>query len=618
MNAYIRNILVIITFAIAIAGSGIFVSKAQLAYKIAPRTFVASTIPVGLMSVKEVQKKLEEALDTYLNTPLSLIYEGKTQLATPLQLGVHIDLEKLFQNLPVIYQDTSLFDIPQLMLTKKNAEIPFIINERRTIELIQTLLPESVKASNNAHFSLLDSRKLAIIPEHTGEKINIELFIDKLRKNVSHLASNPLLVATNKEYPVITQFELASSFEDIKRKIESEVMLKTQEKTWEISMLDHPEWISFDYNFTLKIPQDDRRGESLLIPVELPKVIPARELPLQKHISVEIKIAEKELSAYLQKEIASAVNIPSQDVHIEKNEEGMFIFNGSATHGRQLNSVQLTKLFTDAVNNNISTIEIPIEEVKAQVDAPPELEKLGVRELIGVGYSAFYGSPASRNHNIKVGIARYNGLLIKPGETVSFNEYLGPVDEEHGFKKELTIVGNDTRPEFGGGLCQVSSTFFRAILNTGLPYTERYAHSYAVRYYFNPSGPGLDATIYPGDKDVKFINDTPGHIIIQAYLEGEEAYFKFYGTNDKRQVIMDGSYTTPNIPPPPDVIVYSDDLPPGEKKKLDSAHEGFDATWYRTVLYPHGEEKKDIIQSHYRPWPAKYLVGKEKIEEAPQ
>ncbi|TSA46411.1 hypothetical protein D4R52_00550, partial [bacterium] len=176
-----------------------------------------------------------------------------------------------------------------------------------------------------------------------------------------------------------------------------------------------------------------------------------------------------------------------------------------------------------------------------------DLNNLGIQELLATGKSDFTGSTASRITNIRVGAARYRGLIIKPGEIFSFNKFLGPIDAEHGFKPELVIKPEGTVPEFGGGLCQVSSTAFRAAFFGGLPILERRNHSYAVKYYEwisddQPRAVGLDATIYPGAVDMKFQNDTPGAILIWTRVEGNRLYFDFYGTPDHRVVTVDGPH----------------------------------------------------------------------------
>lgn len=173
--------------------------------------------------------------------------------------------------------------------------------------------------------------------------------------------------------------------------------------------------------------------------------------------------------------------------------------------------------------------------------------------MLARGQSDFSGSSASRIQNIKVGSSQYRGVIIKPDEEFSFNSYLGLIDAAHGYKPELVIKPEGTVPEFGGGLCQVSSTAFRAAFFSGLPITQRRNHSYAVRYYDwisddLPRSPGLDATIYPGAQDMKFINDTPGAILVWTEIAGTKLYFDFYGTADGREIIVDGPHPYDRTP----------------------------------------------------------------------
>ncbi len=175
------------------------------------------------------------------------------------------------------------------------------------------------------------------------------------------------------------------------------------------------------------------------------------------------------------------------------------------------------------------------------------LNNLGIRERVATGQSDFTGSSAARINNIRVGAAQYNGVILAPGEEFSFNKYLGPVDAEHGFRPELVIKPEGATPEFGGGLCQVSTTAFRAAFFGGLPITQRRNHSYAVHYYEwiaddRPRAVGLDATIYAPYQDMKFVNNTPGSLLISTRLEGKRLYFDFYGTPDDRRVLVDGPH----------------------------------------------------------------------------
>ena len=110
-----------------------------------------------------------------------------------------------------------------------------------------------------------------------------------------------------------------------------------------------------------------------------------------------------------------------------------------------------------------------------------------IKDLVGTARTNFTGSSADRRHNIENGIGKLTGILIAPGEEFSAVAAIGTTSVEEGFVAEYVIKDDKSIKELGGGLCQVATTLFRAVLNTGLPVTERTNHSYVVSYY----GPGL-------------------------------------------------------------------------------------------------------------------------------
>ncbi len=236
-------------------------------------------------------------------------------------------------------------------------------------------------------------------------------------------------------------------------------------------------------------------------------------------------------------------------------------------------------------------------------------QDLGLKEIIGTGISHFAGSPANRRHNIKVGANALNGLLIKPGEEFSLLKALGEIDAKSGYLPELVIKENKTIPEYGGGLCQIGTTAFRATFNSGLPVTARRNHSYRVVYY-EPAG--TDATIYDPAPDYKFVNDTSHHILIQTRIEKDDVIFDFWGTKDGRQINVTKPVIYNIVAPAPTKIVETTDLPEGEKKCTEKAHAGADAYFDYKVKYQNGEEKNQRFSSHYVPWQAVCLVGVKK------
>lgn len=274
----------------------------------------------------------------------------------------------------------------------------------------------------------------------------------------------------------------------------------------------------------------------------------------------------------------------SATVNTETKDPELVIKNGRATKftpptiGKQLDRYQSTLQIISNLELGNNKIDLPTKTTQPKRSLS-ETNDLGINELIGRGESKFSGSPANRRHNIKVGVSKMQGVIVKPGEEFSFNKYLGPVEADQGFKPELVIKAEGTVPELGGGLCQVSSTTFRAAMHAGLPITQRRNHSYAVQYY---APQGSDATIYPGVIDLKFLNDTGHSILIWPYFKTNDyLVFDFYGTYDGREVKLN--------------------QPSAYDRKSDGSMK---ATWTRVVTKD-GETKTDKFASVYQP-PAKF------------
>jgi vancomycin resistance protein YoaR len=275
----------------------------------------------------------------------------------------------------------------------------------------------------------------------------------------------------------------------------------------------------------------------------------------------------------LLKKLASEINIASTEPSLEIVNNRVVKFSKPQT-GQNLNLYKNTLLTLEALEKPVTNIDLKIDQV-VPLKKLSNTNNLGINELLAVGESNFKGSPKNRIHNITVGTEKMTGVILQKGEEFSFNKNLGPVEEEAGFLPELVIKKTGTVPELGGGLCQVSSTTFRAAINAGLPITQRKNHSYAVSYY---SPQGTDATIYPGVIDLKFINDTPGAILIWPYFkEKNQLVFEFYGTKDDRKIIVE--------------------KPVQYDKKSDGSMKAY---WNRTVIKD-GVEKKDNFNSIYQP-----------------
>lgn len=261
------------------------------------------------------------------------------------------------------------------------------------------------------------------------------------------------------------------------------------------------------------------------------------------------------------------------------------------------------------IKENVVHLAVVVQEPEITVD---RINDLGIKELLGEGVSFFQGSIPSRIHNIVLAASKLNGLLIPPGETFSFLDALGEVSPATGYQSAFVIKEGKTILDDGGGVCQVSTTFFRAALNTGLPIVERHPHSYRVNYYEQGGfGPGLDATVWIPGVDLKFINDTPAHLLIQAKADTQTSTLTFflYGTSDGRQVKVSKPKIWDQTPPPPDL--YQDDptLPAGTVKRIERANWGAKVSvdWQVTRGFEVLQDR--TFYSQYQSWQAVYLRG---------
>lgn len=240
-------------------------------------------------------------------------------------------------------------------------------------------------------------------------------------------------------------------------------------------------------------------------------------------------------------------------------------------------------------------------------------EELGIRELVAVGDSYFIGSPSGRDHNIRLGAGRFDGIVIPPGESFSFNFYLGEVSAETGYDEAYITAGEQLAVEVGGGICQVSTTAFRAALWGGYRITERWFHYQRVGYYeLRGYGPGFDATVYSPLLDFRFVNDRATALLIETeVIEADHRLvFRFYSTDDGRQTEVEGPEVGQETEPGPPIYQLDPDLAPGTVIEWQTAQNGLTATVERWVYDAAGALLyHDTYDSRYAPRRAAYHYG---------
>ncbi len=309
--------------------------------------------------------------------------------------------------------------------------------------------------------------------------------------------------------------------------------------------------------------------------------------------------------------------------HFDEN-SGQLVLLSPSLSGRSLDISASLQAIQEALLRGEHAIPLVVRETQPAVTDTATAQQLGITQLLpnGVQTTYFWGSSAERIQNIQTAAARFDGLLVAPGETFSMGQALGDVSLDNGFTEALIIYGGRTIKGVGGGVCQVSTTLFRTVFFAGFPIVERVPHAYRVSYYeetssgaSDPRLAGLDATVYFPLVDFKFKNDTPYWLLMETNVDvsSRALTWRLYSTYDGRTVTWQTSGPQNIVPAPEPLFKENPDLRPGQIKQVDWAANGADVIVNRTVWKNGAVYLQDEVRTHYQPWQAvcEYAPGME-------
>lgn len=306
---------------------------------------------------------------------------------------------------------------------------------------------------------------------------------------------------------------------------------------------------------------------------------------------------------------------------IASPQDGRFEFNDAtgqleviqpSISGRSLNVPETLKRMEEAIFTNNRTVPMAFDYTLPRLHNQISAAELGITQIVAESTTFFTGSTPERRTNIAVSASRLNGVIVAPGEEFSFNRHIGEIEPEGGFVQGKVIFGGRTIEGVGGGVCQTSTTVFRAAFTGGFAITERNSHGYRVGFYeLNGFPPGLDAAIWQPERDFRFQNNTPHYLLIEtSFMPDTNALqVRFYSTKYFNAEIENA--VIKNITPPLATRYEANqDLRQGELLQVDYSAEGAEVTVYRNVYDMQGNlVSEDYIYTNYLPWGAIYQVA---------
>ncbi len=479
--------------------------------RIVPGLTVAG-LEIGGLKLAEAKNILANQLDEFGQQKVTFVFAERRWLFSLSELGFNLDLEKTFGQASLWGRHSNIFlgakEQIESLLRGKNLSVILDFDSAQFNQTLSKFAPIIEEPARNAKLTY-DQKKddFYIAPETPGQIIDRDQLKENLTANFRQLSNEPIKLTLVIASPQVSAKNLEAVKAQAQKLInQAPYFVKTEGLSWPIDKQELAKWIS---------------------------VLPS---------SGALTLDQNEIEDFLSP-IASNINQEPVNAKLTLENNKIEVF-ALSQNGKKLNIEASGQKIVNEILAGQITIELLVESIEPEITTE-NIDSLGLTSLLGRGESNFIGSPANRKFNIALAASKLNGWLIKPEEEFSFSQSLGEIDEKNGYLPELVIKNKQTIPEAGGGVCHVSTTLFRAAINSGLKIIERYPHAYPVRYY-NP--PGFDATVYPPKPDLKFLNDTPAYILLQSKIQDTKLFFEIYGTADGREIKIIGPTITQSNP----------------------------------------------------------------------
>ncbi len=551
-------------------------------------------VAVGGKRIEAARETLQHHYADFLDAPVTLTYDDRTWHPDARQLGITLDIEGALQQATAIGRSENRATNAQQITTVWDAgtTIPLHLQiDQAAMQRYLLTIAHEIEAPPHSASVVLQGADVQVLPEAFGLQLLVDETMQDMLTGLDSLQPHQVTLRTRMLSPAVREQDAARVASKAKKLLAAPIVLTgTSEKcaegacSWELLPEQIAGWLRIQQITT---PLGNQKLDLVIDQAAMRRAL--------------IPIAET---------MHQAGGLP----RVNRNEDGTLTIFRAGTPGQALDTtLALAHLHAALQEQQADKRRVTL----ARVEVSPRINEanlasLQISEFVGVGISSFRGSEWYRVTNIREGASRMHGILIPPGEEFSFNTMLGPVGAGTGFVQGAAIVQNRIQQEWGGGLCQVSTTMFRAAFWAGLPITERHEHSFRIGWYEElGEPPGFDATIYTGAYDLRFVNDTGDWLLTQTWVDSnrQRLFISLLGPPQQRDVAIGHrvlSWSAPLATPR-----YIDDptLPWGTFLQTDWATGGMTVHLYRTVR-EHGEIiREDTFPTTFKPRADVYVRG---------
>jgi vancomycin resistance protein YoaR len=544
----------------------------------------AAGIDLTGMSSAEIELTLDKAF-TYPQTGLILLHDGnRNWTARPQDLGVVIDIPAMAEQALAVGRRGDLLERVQDQASAwagGQSLAPIVLVDQRVgaafLQRIAAQIDQpEVEASLTVH-----GVEVEVHPGQIGRRLDIDATLDAMGPSFARLYDADVPLVVRESPPQVLDVTQQAA---LARGILSQALTLTAEGA----------------------------GPWTFDPPSLATMLRFNRVSDAVGTHIEVGLDPQALAAFLEPLVSTLERKPENARFIFNDDTRQLDLLREAVIGRDLDVPATIQAINAGVVAGQHEIPLVFDTTNPPVLSDAKGADLGITELVVDAKTYFGGSSPERIQNIKTASAAFHGLLVAPGQTLSMADVLGDISLDNGYAEALIIFGDRTIQGVGGGVCQVSTTLFRAVFFGGYQIDQRYPHAYRVGYYEQgpgSPGPGLDATVFAPKVDFQFTNDTQYWLLMETYVYGSTLEWKFYSTKDGRAVTWNSTGPTDVVNAPEPLYKENSDLPEGKIKQVDWAADGANVVVTRTVTRNGEVLHHDVIKTHYLPWRAIYEYG---------
>lgn len=539
-----------------------------------PAGVVVAGASIGEMENREARDVLSQRVDDFSRQPFVIVLNDLTWQPAMADLGAEFELDQTIQQATTSYSTIQLAQHRVFGVEERELPLQMSLNEDVTREYVKDIARE-VNTSAQVPVLGVSEGRVTISEAQDGLQIEQEALIEEITTSLFSLSREPITVQHQEVAPDFDDEDVASVRSLIDEALSEPITIWFEDQSWSLA--------------------PDRLAEFMaLAPGE--------------NGDMELVFHHDPMVTYLA-EVIGDVNRAARNAEIAWGGESV-IATSPSQNGIERDLYGTVQRLQEAVANRERSVELAYTVTRPAIDSN-NLGELGIDGLMSQGQSAFWNSAPSRAHNITVSASYLNGTVIPPGQEFSFNQAVGEISLDRGYEEGYVIEAEATVEGVGGGVCQVSTTVFRAAFFSGLPITERHPHAYIVGFYEQGEWPlGFDAAIFQPDLDFRFVNSTDSYMLLHTHVADGQIYVNLYGKDLGYNVELGEPDVQNRTDPPADVEVIDDNLAPGQRRQVEEAKPGVEVTLPRTVTNRDGEiVRQDYFYSNFQAWGNRFLVG---------